>query len=853
MPSQTPKLRPASHVMSKERAGASFPTPLNFARSFARKMLREGWRMERVRLDLDAEGKGEGLYRMRTPAQDFHFFVISDFFPVEQKVDRSFGINWDASAALCQGDWSEEREKRLRPEIPKQYLGRYDRDTLCFTRGNRSERIFDEVVDALARGQQPDPATLAPVGYIFRTTAFAGNGLFGMRPYDGLGDGHPLAAPYHVQMAAAFLLREFVFDLADHLAKAKSPGAVRLDERIRRYLGIGNSAGQGLIPFIANHPHIVHRWCLAQETALAEAGARPAGGPERARFAELLSRAARYFSEDPRDGNGIFVDYARLAGELAEARRRLIGENAPAATWGEELDRLARGHCGETREALCVILLECFPDVVARHEGSFHGEERFEIDPLMTVGTLLGRIRSQYGWAVADGLQRGAFANFWYQPVEAPDEPRRGRRGVAEPYEFECKMDLVRAICTAVEALSELPGETTVAEALATRPELRHVVRRVQSVGDLDYAELRENYTSADFTPFASERFLLAFYGMEKLDPRPPRSVKGAFLQGAPVAQDLLAGRDGDWPFPLIPQIGGGGSLKQLEARGPLRQIESAERTPAAIRKFVSERHARSERTELPFYTVEYRKLMVRALLVAGLPLGLAEDLCNMGETADTIGGKGLDTLMRLLPGLIERRRRRPSLDFERNVVRIAVAPDPGVLAAPAALDLAHVAAVRSADGIGIAHIDDSSGHELLDWIALKAAQRGLCALVRWQEGDRSGGLLAIPSAGGSDLWRGDGVTRLRRQLGLEAGAARGSSISVICSAENAAKTTELRALASRLDEVEHLGHSEFVKREREIRTEGYTLTKVQFDELNAIAKRWLLPDELDPKVALRT
>ena len=558
------------------------------------------------------------------------------------------------------------------------------------------------------------------------------------------GANHPLAEPYHYRWPL-HSLREFVFDLADHLARARSPGAAQLDPRIRRYLGIGNSAGQGLIPFIANHPHIVHRWCLAQETALAEAYARSSDGPERERFAALIGRAAAYFSEDPRDGNGIFVNYSRLADELGEAGRRLAGENATAGTWRETIGRVSQGLCEETREALCTILLECFPEIVERREGSFHSEERFDIDPAMSIDALLERMRSQYGWAVAGGLQKGAFANFWYQPVEAPDEPRRGRRGIAEAYEFESKMDLVRSICQAVEALSELLGTTTVAEALTTRPELRHIVRRVQSVGELGYAELRENYTSTDFTPFASERFLLAFYGMEKLDPRPPRSVKGAFLQGAPIAQDLLAGRDGDWPFPLIPRLKGGSTLKPLEAKGPLRQIESAERTPAAIRKLAGERHARSDRAMLPFYTVEYRKLMVRALLVAGLPLGLAEDLCNMGETADMIDGTGLHTLMRLLPGLIATHRKRPSLTSDSRAAALAIAPDPGVLAAPGALDLAHVAAVRSTNGVGIAGVDDAAGHELLDWIALKAAERGVCGFIRWQDGDRAAASLPRP------------------------------------------------------------------------------------------------------------
>src|SRR5262249_13841308 len=133
-------------------------------------------------------------------------------------------------------------------------------------------------------GQQPDATLLATVGYVLRSTAFAGNGLFGMRPFEGLDAGHPLAATYHVQMLAAFLLREFVFDLVDGMAARRSNAAVKLDRRLKRYLGVGNSAGLGLIPFVANHPHIVHQWCLVNEQAFATAKARHAvPGSEAAR------------------------------------------------------------------------------------------------------------------------------------------------------------------------------------------------------------------------------------------------------------------------------------------------------------------------------------------------------------------------------------------------------------------------------------------------------------------------------------------------------------------------------------------------------------------------------------------
>lgn len=41
-----------------------------------------------------------------------------------------------------------------------------------------------------------------------------------------------------------------------------------------------------------------------------------------------------------------------------------------------------------------------------------------------------------------------------------------------------------------------------------------------------------------------------AFYGMEKFEAAFPKSVRGTFMQGAPIAEDVAAGRDGRWPLP---------------------------------------------------------------------------------------------------------------------------------------------------------------------------------------------------------------------------------------------------------------------------------------------------------------
>src|SRR5258708_2130658 len=114
-------LRSGDVVMAPWRAAAASPTPLSFARSLVRKMVAERWQITRTVFELDHEGRGEALYRVEAPQIAYHFVVVSDVFPPDQKIDRAFGINWDVSAALCEGAWTAERRALLVEEVPRQY------------------------------------------------------------------------------------------------------------------------------------------------------------------------------------------------------------------------------------------------------------------------------------------------------------------------------------------------------------------------------------------------------------------------------------------------------------------------------------------------------------------------------------------------------------------------------------------------------------------------------------------------------------------------------------------------------------------------------------------------------------
>ena len=144
----------------------------------------------------------------------------------------------------------------LRNEVPKQEVGRLSFKELTLSRANKSVRVFNHVVDRLSEGKQPDLELLSKVGYLYRTTAVYGSGKFGLADRFRIKDREEIYGPFRLEMMLVYLVRQFTFDQVNHIAKNKNPKkAVNLDLDICRNLGIGNSTGLGMAPFIVNHPY----------------------------------------------------------------------------------------------------------------------------------------------------------------------------------------------------------------------------------------------------------------------------------------------------------------------------------------------------------------------------------------------------------------------------------------------------------------------------------------------------------------------------------------------------------------------------------------------------------------------
>ncbi|MEJ1996401.1 MAG: hypothetical protein P8X75_14545 [Limibacillus sp.] len=558
-------LRPASQVMRLARMGSFFPTRLSFMPGLIRSMNREGWRFSRPRFEIAGNGEGRAVYCVDAGARRYSLVAFAHALPDDARSDRVIAEAWDATFALYDGEPDEAELKRLAAAVPKQEAGRCRPSELVLSRANKSVRVFEHVAGCLAEGRQPDPALLASVGYLMRTTAVYGNGKFGIADRERIAGRPELAGPFRAEMLAVYLIRNFTLDLVEEAARKKAEAAgaperfTRLAPQLRRFLGIGNSTGLGMAPFLINHPELINNWIAARETALARVRALSRAAPEEvARFEELVARAAAHVGqwrvEDARQSARI----ARLEEDLALLSQWLAEEEWTSSSrpWDSLYRRAEEAFSLEGQEMLVSLLLEPQGALVDDLTDLMAAPPPRGVEPAMTLGGLQEALSRAYDWALElDFAAPGAEARFWYVS-EKKLEPRLGERGREAGEELESPLDIARqvqALSAALEeALAELGADASIAAFLLRHPELRHVVRRVQGAARHPYGEVRENLIAADCLPIDLLRCKLSFFGASKFDPKSDRWTRITLYQGAPLPEDLGAPGAEDWCLPVL-------------------------------------------------------------------------------------------------------------------------------------------------------------------------------------------------------------------------------------------------------------------------------------------------------------
>ena len=260
-------LRDPNIIMKLSRLGSFHQSKLSFLRSFLNEF--KDWEYKRDLFDLDNKGFGTAVYSFKKKERVYSLVCFANELNENERSDRVIATKWDAAFTLHDGVPKREDIERLKNEVPKQEVGRLSYKELTLSRANKSVRVFDHVVESLSKGHQPRLDLLEKVGYLYRTTAVYGSGKFGLADRFRIKNRDEINGPFRLEMMLVYLVRQFTFDQVNHVAKNKDPkNAVNLDPKICKNLGIGNSTGLGMAPFIVNHPTLLNNWIFCRETAL---------------------------------------------------------------------------------------------------------------------------------------------------------------------------------------------------------------------------------------------------------------------------------------------------------------------------------------------------------------------------------------------------------------------------------------------------------------------------------------------------------------------------------------------------------------------------------------------------------
>jgi len=553
-PMQVP-CRPPEQVMRLKRLGSMHQCRLSFMRILTRRMAREGWRFARPVFDFDARGVGRAVYSAHGPGRTYSLVAFGHDLPPEMRSDRVIATAWDATFALFDGVPTAADLDRLSRNVPLQEAGRVSERELSVSRANRSVRLWDHVVAALADGRQPEAAELGAVGYLMRTTAVYGSGKLGAADYEALSDRPEFSAPFQAEMLSVYLTRTFVRDLVNHLARARGGArAAELAPDLARGLGIGNSTGLGLGPFIINHPRLFNNWIATREQAIARVRALPrADDAAQALFRTVLAGAgetvANWTTEHPVQAAKLAALRADLATLDAHLSGGVLGGPQP---WDRLLTWSEGALSEEGQELLASLILEPHGALVDDLEAGMAdtAPDAFRIDGAMPVGRLRALIEDRFGWAL--GLDWSAPANCaraWYVSAEKL-EPRLGERFEEDLEPYEQPLAPARDAAAAHAALTGWDAEESVAAFLLRHPEHRHIVRRMQIGAQAPYAEVQDNTIAADMFPVDLLRVKLAFFGATRFDPRSDRWLRIAMYQGAPYPEELAPDNADLWVYP---------------------------------------------------------------------------------------------------------------------------------------------------------------------------------------------------------------------------------------------------------------------------------------------------------------
>ena len=542
------KLRDPSVVMKLSRLGSFHQSKLSFLRSFIREF--KQWNYKRNLFDLDKNGYGTAIYSFEKNGRNYSLVCFAQHIELHERSDRVIATKWDAAFVLHDGVPTKKDIDRLRDNVPKQEIGRVSYKELTLSRANKSVRAFEHVVESLSQGRQPDKDLLSKVGYLYRTTAVYGSGKFGLADRFRIKDRKEICGPFRLEMMLVYLVRQFTFDQVNHIAKSKNPNkAIKLDEDIARNLGIGNSTGLGMAPFIVNHPTLLHNWIYCREKALKEIRSiENVNIDDFNLFKDCFDKSKLSINTWLTDSQFQINKIKSLKSDLSKFTQYLESDCSTKINylWNQIYIWVEKNLGEECIEYIVSMMMEPYDKIVDPLINNMSSEEEkyFNIPAHRKVSDLKIIIENNYKSIVEiDFKKKNSTANFWFISKNK-EEPRVANRYEESGSELEQPLAIARDTKLLYEKVLKAKQTDTVAEFLLNNDDVRHVVRRAFIVEQFPYSEIQDNTISATLVPIDMLRLKLSFFGAIKFDPRSDKWLRINMYQGAPLPHEMKLSND---------------------------------------------------------------------------------------------------------------------------------------------------------------------------------------------------------------------------------------------------------------------------------------------------------------------
>ncbi len=537
------KLRDPNIIMKLSRLGSFHQSRLSFLRSFLNEF--KDWEFRKDLFNLDEYGYGEAVYSFKRGRRVYSLVCFANKIKDEDRSDRVIATKWDAAFTLYDGVPNKKDIERLKNEVPKQEVGRLSYKELTLSRANKSVRVFNHVIESLSKGDQPNLELLSKVGYLYRTTAVYGSGKFGLADRFRIKNREEINGPFRLEMMLVYLVRQFTFDQVNHVAFHKNPKkAVKLDEKICKNLGIGNSTGLGMAPFIVNHPTLLNNWILSREIALKKIREiKTVKSKDRELFIDCVKKSLTNITSWNTDSEYQKNKIKNLLADVQKFLKYIENEFNFMSEYSFDkiYEWLEKETCEECIEYVVSIMMEPYGEITNPlvKQMSSDEEKYFNIPTHRTVEDLRNVIEKKYPNILKINFEKKENnQNFWFISKNK-EEPRLADRFEEHGSDLEQPLAIARDIKKLYDILLVSKNSLTTAEFLSKNSDYRHIVRRAFIVEKFPYSEIQDNTIGKNIIPIDMLRLKLSFFGALKFDPRSDKWLRICMFQGAPLPNEL--------------------------------------------------------------------------------------------------------------------------------------------------------------------------------------------------------------------------------------------------------------------------------------------------------------------------